>query len=159
VVGAARRDSLTGQTMLLIGLGQIGTEVARLASAFGMRVVAVRRRPWLTAPDTVDAAVGRRLLPAMLPDADVVVVCAAETAETAHHAPIPGAAEIGAMRAGAVLVNVARGSLVDQAAVAEALRRRHLAAAVLDVTTPELLPPDDELWELRHEARLLERAR
>jgi phosphoglycerate dehydrogenase-like enzyme len=144
-----RGGTLSGQTMLLIGLGQIGTDVARLAAAFGMRVIAVRKRPWLAAPETVDLVGDRSRLLAMLPDADVVVVCAAETAETAHHAPILGTTEIAAIRAGAVLVNVARGSLVDQAAVAEALSRGHLAAAVLDVTTPEPLLPDDDLWELR----------
>lgn len=141
-------ESLRGKTMLLIGLGQIGTEVARLAAAFGMRVIAVRKRPWLASPETVELTTDRSHLHSMLPGADVVVVCAAETTETARHAPILGAAEIGAMRADAVLVNVARGSLVDQAAVADALRHKHLAAAVMDVTIPEPLPPDDQLWEL-----------
>lgn len=141
-------ESLSGKTMLLIGLGRIGAEVARLAGAFGMRVIAVRKRPWLPAPETVELTTDRSHLLAMLPSADVVVVCAAETAETARHAPILGAAEISAMRAGAVLVNVARGSLLDQAAAADALRRKHLAAAVMDVTVPEPLPSDDELWQL-----------
>jgi phosphoglycerate dehydrogenase-like enzyme len=140
--------TLGGQTMLLIGLGQIGTELARLAAAFGMRVTAVRKRPWLPAPETVDLVGDRSHLPAMLATADVVVVCAAETVETAHDAAILGSAEISAMRAGAVLVNVARRSLVDQAAAEEALRSGHLAAAVVDVTTPEPLPPEAELWEM-----------
>jgi len=143
-----RARSLSGQTMVVIGLGQIGTEVARLAAAFGMRVVAVRKRPWLQAPPTVDLTVDRSGLLAVLADADVIVVCAAETAETARHEPIVGAAEVEAMRPAAVLVNVARGSLVDQAAVTAALRDRRLAAAVLDVTTPEPLPADDPLWDL-----------
>jgi phosphoglycerate dehydrogenase-like enzyme len=140
--------TLSGQTMLLVGLGQIGSEIARLAAALGMRITAIRKRPWLAAPETVDFVSDRSHLLAMLPTADVVVVCAAETAETAHHAAILGKTEIDAMRAGAILVNVARGSLVDQAAAEEALRSGHLAAAVLDVTTPEPLPPEDELWEM-----------
>ena len=143
-----RGQSVRGQTMLLIGLGHIGTEVARLAGAFGIRVIAVRRRTWLPAPDAVQSAVGPDQLRAVLPGADVVVVCAAETRETARDGPIIGAGEVNAMRPGAVLVNVARGSLVDQAAVAEALRAGRLSAAVLDVTVPEPLPPDDELWDL-----------
>jgi phosphoglycerate dehydrogenase-like enzyme len=114
-----------------------------------MRLTAVRGRPWLPPPDGVDlTVVGQDHLGAVLPDADVVVVCAAETSQTARGGPIIGAREVGAMRPGAVLVNVARGSLVDQVAVAEALRGGRLAAAVLDVTAPEPLPPDDELWDL-----------
>jgi len=84
----------------------------------------------------------------MLPDADVVVLCAAETRATAHDAPILGPCEVGEMRPGAVLINVARGSLVDQAALTVALRDGRLSAAVLDVTVPELLPAEDELWNL-----------
>jgi phosphoglycerate dehydrogenase-like enzyme len=144
-----RGSTVRGRTMLLIGLGQIGTEVARLAQAFGIRLMAVRRRPWLPPPDAVGlTVVGADQLHAVLPHADVVVVCAPETDETAHGAPLIGAREVRAMRPGAVLVNVARGSLVDQVAVAEALRDGRLGAAVLDVTEPEPLTPGHELWDL-----------
>jgi len=144
-----RGDSLRGQTMLLVGLGQIGSEVARLAQALGIRLTAVRRRPWMPPPPSVElTVVGPDRLGAVLPDADIVVVCAAETGETAHGGPIIGACEVRAMRPGAVLVNVARGSLVDQDAVAEALRTGRLAGAVLDVTEPEPLPPGNILWDL-----------
>jgi phosphoglycerate dehydrogenase-like enzyme len=122
---------LRGATLLVVGLGEIGREVARLGEAFGMRVEAVRRH--------------EGDLDALLPQADAVVVTLPLTDETRG---LLSRERIRRMKAGAVFVNVGRGGVVDEAALVEALRDGHLAGAALDVFTEEPLPPDSPLWEL-----------
>ncbi|MCX7685517.1 MAG: NAD(P)-binding domain-containing protein [Acetobacteraceae bacterium] len=138
---AARAVSLEGGTLALIGFGHIGREVARRAQAFGMRVVALTRRP--AADPLVDEALPLDALHEVLPRADAIVVALALAPATRH---LLDAEAFARCRPGALLVNVARGGLVDQAALRAALERGALGGAALDVTEPEPLPPDDPLW-------------
>jgi phosphoglycerate dehydrogenase-like enzyme len=131
---------LTGKTVLVVGLGEIGREVARLANAFGMRVLAVRR--------TADAhAAGPEHLPKLVAEADAVVVTLPLTDETRG---LIGREEFARMRDGAILVNVGRGAVVDEEALVEALASGKLAGAALDVFAEEPLPASSPLWELEN---------
>ncbi len=136
---------VSGLTLGLVGLGAIGTAVAERARALGMRVLAVRRRPGIEdrAP-VVDEVVGPERLHDVLGRVDAVVVCAPATPDTQD---LFDAAAFAAMRPGAIFCNVARGSLVEEAALLDALRSGHLGAAVLDVTREEPLPADSPLWD------------
>ncbi len=140
----ARPIALEGRTMLVVGLGGIGSEVAERAHGFGMRVIATRRSE-AASPSWI-AHVGRpgELL-AMLPEADVVAICVPLTQETEH---LFDAKAFAAMKPGSYLVSVARGKIVDTQALLEALQSNRLAGACLDVTDPEPLPPDHPLWKL-----------
>jgi phosphoglycerate dehydrogenase-like enzyme len=110
-----------------------------------MRVLAARRRPGAEdRPPVVDELVGPERLHEVLSRVDAVVVCAPATPDT-HD--LFDAAAFAAMRPGAVFCNVARGSLVDEAALLDSLRSGHLGAAVLDVTQQEPLPADSPLWD------------
>jgi phosphoglycerate dehydrogenase-like enzyme len=128
----------------VVGLGAIGTTVAERAGALGMRVLAVRRRPVADGGSPVEEAVGPDRLHDVLGRVDAVVVCAPATPDTQD---LFDSAAFAAMRPGAVFCNVARGSLVDEAALLDALRSGHLGAAVLDVTREEPLPADSPLWD------------
>jgi phosphoglycerate dehydrogenase-like enzyme len=134
---------LAGQTLGLIGYGAINQAVAVRAAAFGMTVMATRQRP--TDPE---APVARFFTPdrlhEMLGACDAVVAAAPETPATIG---LVGAAELAAMRPGAFFANVGRGSLLDEAALIDALDRGHLGAAALDVASVEPLPADDPLWD------------
>ncbi len=141
--GALRPVTLRGQCLGVVGLGSIGSEVARLGAAFGMDVVAVRRDPAREVPPGVRAVWGAGELDRLLAAADVVVIAAPLTAETET---MFDARRIARMRPGARLVNIARGQLVDGGALVEALRTGHLAGAALDVVGREPLPADDPLW-------------
>ena len=134
---------LNGQVLLIVGFGSIGHELARRAKAFDMRVWGVSRS------GKGDARLAEKIVPVsqlheVLPEADYIVVSAPETQETKH---LIGAREIALMKSTARLVNVARGSLVDQAALIAALQQRKLAGAALDVTDPEPAPADDPIWQ------------
>lgn len=135
---------LRGATMAIVGFGNIGKAVAQLARAFGMRVVAVRRRP------QENAAEADRLLPPerlheAFAEADVVVLAVTGSAETRG---LIGSAELTALRPDACLINVARGFVVDEPALAEALAAGRIAGAALDVFGEEPLPPESRFWEL-----------
>ncbi len=134
--------ALAGRTMLVVGLGGIGVEVARRAHGFGMRVLATRRSD-APAPDFVERVERAGALLELLPQADVVAVCVPLTAETER---LFDARAFAAMKPGAILVNVARGGVCDTEALVAALRRGHLGGACLDVTDPEPLPPGHALW-------------
>jgi phosphoglycerate dehydrogenase-like enzyme len=140
--GASIR-TLKGARVLVVGLGSIGGETARLAAAFGAEVVGLRRRP---APGSNRGIVvrGPEALSAELPRADVVVIAAPQTAET-HH--LIGAGELAVMKRGAVLVNVSRGKLIDEGALIDALASGGLRGAALDVFEHEPLDPSSPLWE------------
>jgi phosphoglycerate dehydrogenase-like enzyme len=131
---------LAGRTLGLVGIGAIGSEVARRALAFDMRVVAVRCRSAAPPVEGVELLDG---LHDVLGCADHVVVAAPATPET-HH--LLDAAAFGVMKRGVHLVNVARGSLVDQQALLDALDRGIVARASLDVVDPEPLPEGHWLY-------------
>jgi phosphoglycerate dehydrogenase-like enzyme len=139
-----RPRELAGQTLLLVGFGAIGREVARRVKPLGMKIWAVTRS------GRGDAALADRFLPAtalneVLHEADYVILAAPETPETQR---MIGAAQLAAMKPTAFLINVARGSLIDEAALIDTLRRRAIAGAALDVTDMEPLPASSALWAL-----------
>jgi phosphoglycerate dehydrogenase-like enzyme len=137
--------SLCGRTLLVVGLGAIGREVARMASGLGMRVLGTRRETGDPVPEGVAEARGPSALPALLPAADLVVLAAPLTAETRG---MIGAAELARMKPSAWLVNVARGRLIDERALIEALERGMIAGAALDVFEREPLPDASPLWSM-----------
>jgi phosphoglycerate dehydrogenase-like enzyme len=141
---AAREDQLTGKTLLIVGLGRIGTRLARLARAFDMRVVATRRNP-ATGAAGVDVVAGNDRLHEMLGEADIVALTCPLTPETEN---LIDAEALAAMRPTAHLVNVARGRIVDEPALIRALEEGRIAAAALDVTVEEPLPRSSPLWSL-----------
>jgi phosphoglycerate dehydrogenase-like enzyme len=140
----AAMHPVAGTTMVVIGLGGIGSALADRAAAFGIQVLGVRHDPAKGGPASVAEVVGAADLHAVLPRADWVVVAAPSTAETQS---LIGQAALAAMKPSAVLVNVARGSLVDEQALIAALQDGRIAAAALDVTRTEPLPADDPLWD------------
>jgi len=137
---------LRGQTLLVVGVGAIGLEVARLASAFGMRVIGVKRNADVELPH-VDSLHPQEQLRELVGEADAIVVTLPLTAETRG---LIDRETISRMRDGAIFVNVGRGRVVDEEALIEALRSGKLAGAALDVTFKEPLPPESPLWELEN---------
>ena len=135
---------LAGTTMLVVGLGSVGAEVARMAKALGMRVIAVNRTGRSDSP-YVDEVRPSRFLADLLPIAHSVVLTLPLTEQTRG---MIDAAAIERMHSGAVLVNIGRGGVVDEAALVEALEQGRLAGAALDVFATEPLPPDSALWNL-----------
>jgi phosphoglycerate dehydrogenase-like enzyme/glyoxylase-like metal-dependent hydrolase (beta-lactamase superfamily II) len=143
--GSAKAEwELRGKSMLIVGLGGIGSEVARRAKAFGMTVAGVD--PDVASPP---AGVGRLRRPAeildLLPEADVVVIACPWTRATHRFF---GERHFAAMKPKSILVNVARGAIVDPKSLVDALKGGKLLGAGLDVTDPEPLPDDDPLWSL-----------
>ncbi len=138
---------LRGRTVVIVGLGAIGREVARLCTAFGMRVVGVGRTPRRDRyPDApLDAYHPVSALDAVLPDAEYLVLIAPHTPATEG---LIGAAQLALLPRGAVLINIARGALVDEPALVDALHRGHLGGAALDVFAEEPLPADSPLWTM-----------
>jgi D-2-hydroxyacid dehydrogenase (NADP+) len=141
--GAIR--TLHGKRMGIVGLGSIGTEVARTAAAFGMHVSAVRKRVDQPLPRDVEEVFPPDRLHELLSKSDVVVLSAASTPETRL---LLGEGALNAMRRGALLVNVARGRLVDDDALIEALRDGRIGGAALDVFAKEPLDPASPYWSL-----------
>jgi phosphoglycerate dehydrogenase-like enzyme len=136
-------DELTGRTVALIGVGNIGREVARLARPFDMRVIGVRRSQ---SPERdVDLLLPPQRLHEALGEADYVIIAAPLTAQTAG---MIDAAAFAATKPGAYLINVARGPIVAEAALIDALREGRLGGAALDVFEREPLPQDSPLWEM-----------
>ena len=137
---------LEGKTMCVVGAGGIGREVGRLAAALGMRVIGTRRHPEPGAlPPSFEQVGGAGDLDRFLGESDFVAVCCQWTPETTG---LINAARLGVMKPGTVLVNVARGEIVDEAAVAEALARGHLRGVMLDVYHGEFeRPPPEVLWK------------
>jgi phosphoglycerate dehydrogenase-like enzyme len=141
---ARREDQLTGKTLLVVGLGRIGSRLARLAKAFDMRVLATRRDTAAGAAGA-DAIYGNDRLHGLLGEADIVALACPLTPETER---LIDAAALAAMKPSAHLINVARGRVVDEPALIEALQQGRLAAAALDVTAEEPLPAASPLWSL-----------
>lgn len=141
---AEREDQLTGKTLLIVGLGRIGARLAQLAKAFDMRVIATKRDP-ATGTSAADAVYGNARLHELLAEADVVALTCPLTPETRH---LIDAAALAAMKPTARLINVARGGVVDEPALIEALQRQAIAGAGLDVTGEEPLPVSSPLWAM-----------
>lgn len=139
---APRARSLEGGTAVLVGYGHIGREFAKRARAFDMRVVSVSRSMQRDA--FVDEALPLERLHEALARADAIIVAIAQTPETIK---LLSDAEFAACKRGALLVNVARGPIVDQVALRHALESGQLGGAAVDVTDPEPLPSDDPLWD------------
>ncbi len=135
-----------GLTVGVAGLGAIGRQVARRARSFGLQVIAQRRtaRPGDTDPD-VDELLGPRQVMELAGRSDAIVAALPETADTVG---VFDAAFFAAMPAGALFVNVGRGSAVDEAALSAALRSGHLAGAAIDVVRDEPLPSESALWDV-----------
>jgi phosphoglycerate dehydrogenase-like enzyme len=137
---------IEGKTLCVVGAGGIGREVGRLGAAIGMRVIGTRRRmePDMRLPPGFRTLGGAEQLDSFLGESDFVAVCCQWTAETTN---LINAARLGAMKPGGVLVNVARGEIVDEEALVEALERGHLRGVVLDVYNGEFLHlPPERLW-------------
>lgn len=134
---------LNGKLLLIVGYGSIGRELARRARAFDMRVWGVTRSGNGDATH-VEKLFAVTQLESVLPDADYIVLTAPETHETKH---LIGAAQIAKMKHGARLINMGRGSLLDEAALVRALETGALGGAALDVTSTEPLPAESPLWK------------
>jgi D-2-hydroxyacid dehydrogenase (NADP+) len=137
-----REDELGDKTLLVVGLGQIGGRLAQLAKAFDMRVVGLRRNP-AAGRGAADAVYTMGELKSLLPEADFVALTCPLTKETEK---LVDAEALGCMKPSAHVVNVARGRVVDEAALIEALDKRRIAGAGIDVTAEEPLPSDSPLW-------------
>ncbi|PYR79881.1 MAG: hypothetical protein DMF87_10280 [Acidobacteria bacterium] len=144
-VGDASPWLLAGRTIGVVGVGTLGEAIATRAKAFGMHVIGMRRNPQRGAPTGFDEIVGPADRNRLLTAADVVVLAAPLTAETQR---LLDAATIASMKRGAIVVNVARGQLIDEAALAEALEAGRLGGAVLDVFTIEPLAQDSPFWSM-----------
>jgi phosphoglycerate dehydrogenase-like enzyme len=137
---------LRGQVALFLGFGAIGRETARLIRALDMRIWAV------THSGRGNSELAERVLPAsqlhqVLPEADFVVIAAPDTPQTRN---ILGAREFAMMKRSAYLINVARGTLIEEPALIAALRENLIAGAALDVTVKEPLPGESPLWKLEN---------
>ncbi len=141
---AKREDELAGKTMLIVGMGGIGGKLARIAKAFDMHVIGTRRDP---AKGTVgaDEVFADNDLPKVLPRADIVVLTCPITPQTTN---MINAAAFAAMKPGAMLINVARGAVVDEPALITALQSGRLASAGIDVTVEEPLSASSPLWTM-----------
>jgi phosphoglycerate dehydrogenase-like enzyme len=134
-----------GATLGLIGVGSIGRRVARMASGLGMRVIAVREHAEKGTPDGVEAIYALAEIDKLLAQSDFVVLAAPLLSATQG---LMNADRLASMKPDAFLINVGRGPLVDERALAEVLRGRRIGGAALDVFEQEPLPSDSPLWDL-----------
>ena len=143
-----RYDStvLRGKTLGVIGLGHIGSELARLARCFGMKVIATRRSVTEhSRARYVDQLIPRQRLPDLLSQSDFVALTLPSTSETTH---LIGEKELRLMKQTAIIINIGRGNIIDEEALIKALQEHWIAGAGLDVFTSEPLPQDSPLWDL-----------
>lgn len=133
---------VSGTAWLVIGMGSIGGRVAYRAKAFGATVIGCRQRP--DPSDSADRTITLDEVPLVLPDTDVVVLCVPATARTRG---LVDDGFLSRMKPGSLLVNVGRGSLVDEDALVRALDRGVPEAAILDVFATEPLPADHPFWK------------
>jgi phosphoglycerate dehydrogenase-like enzyme len=141
-----REDELGGKTLLVVGLGQIGGRLAQLAKAFEMRVVGLRRDP-AAGRGAADSVHAMGEFKSLLPAADFVALTCPLTKETEK---LVDAEALARMKPSTYLVNIARGRVVDEAALVEALAARRIAGAGIDVTAEEPLAPNSPLWGMDH---------
>jgi phosphoglycerate dehydrogenase-like enzyme len=143
---APRPRELKDATMVIVGFGSIGTSLAKLARAIGMRVVAVREHPE-KGSDLADAMYSFADLNRALAEADFVVLAAPITEKTRH---LMNAERLAHIKPDAYLINVGRGVVIDEVALQHALRAKQFAGAALDVTAEEPLPPGSPLWSMEN---------
>lgn len=140
-----RHSELRGATMVVLGIGSIGRETARLARGAGMRVIGVRRRLDADPVPEADRVVGIDALADVAAEADYLAVCAPQTALTTG---CVSSEVIGRMKPTAWVINIARGGLIDEAALLAALREDRIGGAALDALWDEPLPKDSVWWTL-----------
>ena len=134
-----------GGTMIIVGLGEIGQDVARKAKAFDMHVIGVSRGA--KAEGAIDEVVPRERFHEVLPRADVLLIAMPLDESTRHFI---GAREFSLMKPTAILVNISRGGVLDEAALITALKAKTIFGAAMDVTEVEPLPADSPLWEIEN---------
>jgi len=139
-----RPREVAGATVLVAGMGGIGSEFAVRAKALGMKVIAIRENPAKGA-GPADEVYGPEKIDELLPQADFVLLCTPVTPATTA---IINRERLNKMKFGAYLINVARGPLVDEAALIEALQEQRIAGAALDVFVEEPLPAESPFWSL-----------
>jgi D-2-hydroxyacid dehydrogenase (NADP+) len=139
-----REDELGGKTLLIVGMGRIGSHLAKLAKAFDMKVIGVRRDP-KAGTNGADEIHGMADVVTLVPQADIVALTCALTPETTG---LMSAAAFAAMKPSSVFVNVARGKVADEAALIKTMEGNGIWAAALDVTAEEPLPAASPLWSM-----------
>jgi phosphoglycerate dehydrogenase-like enzyme len=142
-----RPREISGATLGLIGVGSIGRDVAKKASSLGMRVIAAREHVEKETPEGIVEVFASSQLDDFLSQADYVVLAAPLTPATQG---LMNAARFAAMKADSYLINVGRGPQVEEAALVDALRKKRIAGAALDVFEREPLPPESPLWGLNN---------
>jgi D-2-hydroxyacid dehydrogenase (NADP+) len=140
----AREQEIGGTRAVVVGFGRIGQRVGRLLKAFGCHVTGLRRDA-APAPDAADEVQTIAQLPSALADADIVVLTCPLTPETTG---LIGRDALARMKRSAILINVARGKVIDEPQLVAALQAGQIAGAGLDVTVDEPLPPDSPLWAM-----------
>ena len=141
-----RPSELCGRTLLLVGFGAVGREIAKYVKPFGMHVWAVTHSGRAES-DLAEKVFAPKDLDRALSEADYAVIAAPETPATRA---MIGEEQFAAMKSSAFLINMSRGSLVDEEALIKALKTRRIAGASLDVTEQEPLPPESPLWDLEN---------
>ena len=139
-----REDELGGKTLLIVGMGRIGSHLAKLAKAFDMKVIGIRRDP-TAGTNGADEIHAMGDLVNLVPQADIVALTCALTPETTG---LMSAAAFAAMKPSSVFVNVARGKVADEAALIATMEGNKIWAAALDVTAEEPLPAASPLWTM-----------
>ena len=142
-----RPRELAGATLGLVGLGSIGRAVAKHAANLGMHVIAVREHPEKEHPPSVQEVFPTSQLEALISQSDYVVLAAPVTPNTRGLIDARGLTK---MKPDACLVNVGRGSLIDEAALVNVLREKKIGGAALDVFEEEPLPPDSPFWDFEN---------
>ncbi len=143
---AQREDELGGKTLAIVGMGRIGSRLATLAKAFDMRVIGIKRDP-STSRGAADTVVAQAGMLDVLPEADFVALTCPLTPQTEK---LIDARALATMRPSTYLVNVARGRVVDEAALIEALAQGGIAGAALDCAWDEPLPATSPLWTAKN---------
>ena len=139
-----REDELGGKTLLIVGMGRIGSHLAKLAKAFDMKVIGIRRDP-KAGTNGADEIYAMDDLVKLVPQADIVALTCALTPETTG---LMSATAFAAMKPSSVFVNVARGKVADEAALIATMEGNKIWAAALDVTAEEPLPAASPLWTM-----------
>jgi len=142
--GEGTPPDLAGQTMTVVGLGAIGAEIARIADAIGLNVIGIRRSPWREGDPVRDIRPPSELL-AVAPQTDWLALACPLTDETRG---LCSRQVLEALPQGAGILNIARGEVVDEPALIQALQSGHLGGAYLDVFAKEPLDPDSPFWDM-----------